>query len=363
MKRTLTWKVEPAQSEMTVEQFLRGHGCSHHVLTHLKQTGCGILLNGIRAYTNQKMNAGDELTIQIIEDQHSAGILPVKMALDIVYEDEDLLVVNKPGGMPIHPSMNHYENTLANGILYYFASQGIPFVYRCINRLDRDTSGLLIIAKHILSAAILSRMSAGRQIHREYLAVAEGILPESGTIDAPIARLNGSVLMRCVDSEHGQRAVTHFRRLAVCGPPEEILSSAVRESSAPPLRAQAKTLSSDVLETSEPDWNARQHSVPPSSDTSAYRAGYLSLASVTLETGRTHQIRVHMSHIGHPLAGDFLYNPDSPAPIQRQALHSHRLDFAHPITGKQLSFTCGMPADMRSLLGSTLPESAAGAPS
>ncbi len=323
---------------MTVEQFLRGRGCSHHVLTRLKQTERGILLGGDWAYTNQKLKAGDVLTIRIVEDQSSADLVPVQMPLDIVYEDEDLLVINKPSDMPIHPSINNYENTLANGVMYYFISQGIPFVYRCINRLDRDTSGLLIIAKHYLSSAILSRMSAERQIHREYLAIVEGILPESGTIDAPISRLDGSVLMRCVDHEHGQRAVTHFRRLSI--------------------------------------WDCQS---PPDS-----QSRYLSLAAVTLETGRTHQIRVHMSHIGHPLIGDFLYNPartqvsisqtgclnadcaipvnivqtdsaqaaylpfgESVPLIHRQALHSHKLEFPHPITGKSLSFTCEMPEDMR----------------
>ncbi len=298
---------------MTVEQFLRGRGCSHHVLTRLKQTERGILLNGEWAYTNQRLKAGDVLTIRIVEEQSSADLVPVQMPLDIVYEDEDLLVVNKPSDMPIHPSINNYKNTLANGIMYYFTSQGIPFVYRCINRLDRDTSGLLIIAKHYLSAAILSRISAERQIHREYLAIVEGILPESGTINAPIARLDGSVLMRCVDYERGQRAVTHFRRLSAC---KTDCDSTTQDSFKRSSTASAKSL-----------------------------PRFLSLATVTLETGRTHQIRVHMSHIGHPLIGDFLYNPISS--FGRQALHSHKLEFPHPITGEPLSFTCEMPEDMR----------------
>ena len=204
--------------------------------------------------------------------------------------------------MPIHPSMNNYDNTLANAVMYYFSEKGESFVYRCINRLDRDTSGLLILAKNMLSGAILSQMSANRQIHREYLAVTEGLLPESGTIDAPIARLEGSAIMRCVDYEHGEKAVTHFARLSYS---ELIPSTKCR--------------------------------------------GY-SLASVHLETGRTHQIRIHMKHIGHPLPGDFLYNPSSDAPITRQALHSHRLMFEHPITGESMNFICEMPDDMKQLL-------------
>ncbi len=370
MNRTIHWKIKQIHEGISVEQFLRAHGCSHHVLTRLKQTERGILLDGNWAYTNQKLKAGDVLTIQIVEDQSSADLVPVQMPLDIIYEDEDLLVVNKPSDMPIHPSINNYENTLANGVMYYFASQGIPFVYRCINRLDRDTSGLLIIAKHYLSAAILSHMSAERQIHREYLAIVEGILPESGTIDAPIARLDGSVLMRCVDHEHGQRAVTHFRRLSVwdCRSRRIAFPSAVAQ-----ISSSAQSPSKAAALQSSPNSQNRS----------------LSLAAVTLETGRTHQIRVHMSHIGHPLIGDFLYNPvrtqasssqteclrtdrmhaecSIPAniartdsvqksqllsekfvpPIGRQALHSHKLEFPHPITGKPLSFTCEMPEDMR----------------
>lgn len=294
MNRTLFWDI--AESGPTIEQFLRGHGCSHHVLTHLKRTEYGILLNGEWAYTNRRLTSGDRLEIRLIEEESSPGIVPVEMKLDVVYEDEDLMVINKPADTPIHPSINNYENTLANGVLYYFTSRNIPFVFRCINRLDRDTSGLLIIAKNMLSGAVLSQMSAARQISREYLAITQGLLPASGTIDAPIARTEDSAIMRCVDFLHGETAVTHYRCL-------------------------------------------KQISGTPS----------LSLASVRLETGRTHQIRVHMKYIGHPLIGDFLYHPDSMQLIGRQALHSHSLSFSHPITGKKLAFTCNMPEDMQKL--------------
>lgn len=298
MERILSWNIEPAYEAMSIEQFLRIRGCSHHVLTHLKRTECGILLNGTWAYTNQKLASGDELQIRVTEEESSPNILPVAMPLDIIYEDEDLMVINKPSDTPIHPSVNNHENTLANGVMYYFASRNIPFVYRCINRLDRDTSGLLIIAKNMFSGAILSRMSSARQIHREYLAITEGCLPASGTVDAPIARAADSAIMRCVDYERGENAVTHYTRI------RHIVSD---------------------------------------------RAS-LSLALVHLETGRTHQIRVHMKHIGHPLIGDFLYNPDSMTYIRRQALHSHRLCFPHPVSGKALDFTCDMPKDMQSVL-------------
>lgn len=298
MKRTLHWQIEKVHEGMSIEQFLRTHGCSHHVLTHLKRTECGILLNGAWAYTNQKVKESDTLEIRIVEEEPSSSIAPVRLPLDIVYEDEDLLIVNKSGDMPIHPSMGNHGNTLANGVMWYYASQGIPFVYRCINRLDRETSGLLIIAKNMYSASILSRMSSGRLIHREYLSIAEGRLPGHGTIDAPIARAAESAIMRCVDYENGDPAVTHYESLRTM---------------------TQKTAAGERI---------------------------LTLAAVRLETGRTHQIRVHMKHIGHPLIGDFLYNPGSTELIGRQALHSFRLSFCHPVTRQPLTFSCEPPDDM-----------------
>ena len=299
MERVLTWTIDGQQDGLKIEEFLRQKGCSHHVLTHLKRTECGICLNDVWAYSTQRMHSGDVLRIRITEQDSSDNIVPRQLPLSIVYEDEDILVINKSADMPIHPSINNYDNTLANAVAWYYEEQGIPFVYRCINRLDRDTSGLLIIAKNMLSGAILSQMSARREIHREYLAITEGVLPEEGTVTAPIARLEGSAIMRCVDFEKGESAVTHFRRLS-CH-------------------------TKDTGET-------------------------LSLASIHLETGRTHQIRIHMGHIGHPLIGDFLYNPESRTWITRQALHSHQLDFIHPVTGKEMHFTCEMPEAMKKTL-------------
>lgn len=295
MKRIFSWKIDLATETMSIEQFLRTHGCSHHVLTHLKRTECGILLNGIWAYTNQKLKAGDQLVIRVIEEESSPGILPVPMPLDIIYEDEDLMVINKERDTPIHPSVNNHENTLANTVMYYFSSQNIPFVYRCINRLDRDTSGLLIVAKHMLSGTILSTDMKQRRIHRTYLAIAKGLILEPGTVNAPIGRKEGSALERCVSFETGEQAVTHYEPL---------------------LRRE--------------DLN-------------------LTLLSLRLETGRTHQIRVHMGYIDHPLIGDYLYYPDRTR-INRQALHSWKLEFCHPITKERLQFEAPLPEDMRFIL-------------
>ena len=281
MNRTLNYHIATEDAGRKIGEFLRKRVYSRHVIIHLKKTEHGILLNGEWAYVGQILKEGDLLEIHIIEEEASDQIVPRELPLDIVYEDEDLMVINKPADMPIHPSINNYDNTLANALMWYFKKQGESFVYRCINRLDRDTTGLLIVAKNMLSGGILSDMSKNREIHREYLALAEGEVPESGVIDAPIARKEESVMERCVDFEKGDRAVTHFWRLD-------------------------------------------------------YRDGY-SLVRLKLETGRTHQIRVHMKYIGHPLTGDYLYNPDYRI-LDHQALHSWRLEFRHPITGACMKF-------------------------
>lgn len=173
-----------------------------------------------------------------------------------------------------------------------FSKKKETFVYRVINRLDRDTTGLLIIAKHALSACILSQMSSRREIHREYLAIAAGKVDEKGTICAPIGRADDSTVLRCVDEKNGDYACTHYQRLLY------------------------------------------------------HKESDCSLVRLRLETGRTHQIRVHMKHIGHPLPGDFLYNPDYRL-MHRQPLHSCHLDFRHPITGKAMHFEAEVPGDMR----------------
>ena len=286
MNRVLTYEITAEQAGTKIGDFLRTAGYSRHVIIHLKKTENGILLNGEWAYVGQFLKEGDHLEIRIIESESSEQIVPAELPLDIVYEDEDLLIINKPADMPIHPSINNYDNTLANALMWYYQQKGETFVYRCINRLDRDTTGLLIVAKNMLSGGILSDMSKKREIHREYLAIAEGEVPQEGVIDAPIARKEESVIERCVDFEKGDRAVTHYWRLD-------------------------------------------------------YRNGY-SLVRLKLETGRTHQIRVHMKYLGHPLTGDYLYNPDYRI-LNHQALHSWKLAFRHPVTGSQMQFKADPP--------------------
>lgn len=298
IKRTITYSTGPEHQGLTVEGYLRSLGYSHRLIVHLKNTDNGLLLDKRPIFAKTPLTADCRLTVNLTEEEDSPNVLPVNLPLSIVYEDADILVVDKAAGMPIHPSQGHYDNTLANAVAWYYRQQGQPFVYRAISRLDRDTSGLLVLAKHMLSACLLSGQMTGRKIRRRYLALVSGCIPESGTVDAPIGRISGSVIERFVDWEHGEHAVTHYRRL---------------------------------------DYN-------PDRD--------LSLVSLRLETGRTHQIRVHMAHIGHALPGDFLYNPDF-SQISRQALHSSRLEFSHPVTGEVMTFHAPLPPDMERLLTSS----------
>lgn len=294
MNRTLTYHITEDNAGLRIEQYLRRRGYSRQNLTDLKKMRESVLLNGVWSYLTQTISSGDSLIIRIQETKVSAKVPPSPFPLDILYEDEDILVVNKPAGMPIHPSMNNYYNSLANACAYYYQQQNKPFIFRCTNRLDRDTSGVTVIAKHMVSSNILSSYAYKHLIDREYLAIVRGnVIPSSGTIDAPLSRKSGSVIERIVDFEHGERAVTHYQ----------------------------------VVEE---------------------KNGH-SLVSLHLETGRTHQIRIHMKYLGFPLIGDYLYNPDMES-IHRQALHSHTLRFAHPITEEQMEFTAPLPEDMKRIL-------------
>ena len=293
VRRIFEYTISAEHSPAQIKSFLKQQGFSVRSMILLKQQENSVTVNGHPVFLTYVLQPGDCLRITLSEEISSEHVVPVKLPLDIVYEDADLLVVNKPAGMPIHPSLNNYENSLGNAVAWYFAKKEEPFVFRCINRLDRDTSGLTIIAKHIVSAGILSNRIAHKTdgILREYLAIVKGtVTPSEGTIDAPLGRKDGSIIERTIDFAHGERAVTHYR----------------------------------VIHT---------------------KNGH-SLLSLILETGRTHQIRVHLKYAGFPLIGDYLYNPDMER-ISRQALHAFRLKFRHPITGEFLEFTAPLPEDMQ----------------
>lgn len=294
MNRTIDYRIDEENAGLRVEQYLRRKGYSGQNLAEIKRMPKSILVNGIHYYMKQPLKAGDHLNVCICETKCSEKIPPVQIPLDIVYEDEDIIVINKPAGMPIHPSLNNYTNSMANALAWYYKEQGKPFIFRCCNRLDRDTSGLTIVSKHLVSGNILSNMTKRREVRREYLAIVRGhITPAAGKITAPLARKEGTIIERTVDWERGEEAITHYQ--------------VVKE--------------------------ANGHS----------------LVSLCLETGRTHQIRIHMKHLGHPLIGDYLYNPDMEY-MTRQALHSHHMEFMHPITGEHMSFTAPLPPDMATVL-------------
>ena len=294
MNRTFIYPIGPENATAKIKHYLRGRGYSKQLLAQLANQPGSICVNDQPKYMSERLSGGDLLTVHICENKVSEKILPVKLPLDILYEDEDIIVVNKPAGMPTHPSLKNYDNSLANALAYYFKTQNKAFVFRCTNRLDRDTSGVTVISKHLLSSGILFNMAVRHEIDREYLAIVKGCdLPDTGRIAAPLGRKPGSIIERTIDFDHGESAVTHYKVLK--------------------------------------------------------KENGHSLVSIHLETGRTHQIRIHMKYIGYPLIGDYLYNPDMTL-IGRQALHSYKMSFKHPINGKWMEFTAPMPADMEHII-------------
>lgn len=289
MKRIVTYHWGHVDIGATVERFLRRQGVSHRVLVDLKNTENGILLDGLPIRTIDRLPEHGTLRICLPETDRSDTIPQADIPLQIEYEDEDFFVINKPAGIAVHPSPHNRENTIANGLAALYARRNAPFVFRPIGRLDKNTSGLIVLAKNALSAGLLTTQATQKIMCHTYLAVCTGQLPASGTIDAPIARTQDSAIRRVVRSD-GDHAVTHYERLCTAH-------------------------------------------------------GY-SLARVWLETGRTHQIRVHFAHIGYPLPGDFLYCPDF-SQIARHALHAHTLMLQQPITGQSLSFIAPLPPDMQ----------------
>ena len=249
-----------------------------------------ILLNNKICDTRSMTNAGDIITIDFNYEEDNSNIVPTQMNLDIVFEDDWLLIINKPAGIAIHPSILHYSDSLCNGIRFYFDKIGLKKKVRPVNRLDLNTSGLVVFAKcEYIQECLISQMK-NNEFKKEYLAVCNGIFEKkSGTINLPIARKENSIIERCI-SEDGQPSITHY----------------------------------EVLK-----------------DFDNY-----SLVKCSLETGRTHQIRVHMSAIGHPLLGDSLYGSISDL-IDRQALHCYNLQFIHPVNNNVLNFYGELPIDFK----------------
>lgn len=280
-------------NKLNINQILQNElNISSRLLYKLIKKNC-IFNNTNICDTRNFANTGDILEINFDYTEDNSNIVSTKMNLEIVYEDEWLLIVNKPAGIAIHPSILHYSDSLCNGIKFYFDSINLKKKVRPVNRLDLNTSGLVIFAKcEYIQECLISQMK-NNTFKKEYLAICNGMFKKtSGTINLPIARKENSIIERCI-SENGQASITHY----------------------------------EVLKQFD---------------------NYC-LVRCTLETGRTHQIRVHMSSIGHPLIGDSLYGSISDF-INRQALHCYKLCFLHPITKKLMDFCGEIPLDFENLI-------------
>lgn len=284
--RTLRYTIEPEFDGKTVESYLRGHvKISLALLRSQKRVPDGITLNGKHIRSVDIIRQGDILALNIPDDERSS--IPSDYPLEIIYEDEDIIIINKPAELPMHESHNHQGDTLANALAGHLLKEGKPAVFRAVGRLDKGTSGAALCALNTFAAARLS----GR-IEKEYLAVPTGKYTKSGTIDKPIYRPDPIKTYRTAD-DRGDRAVTHYTPLE-------------------------------------------------------YGDNY-SLLSVRLETGRTHQIRVHFAFLGTPLYGDTMYGKADDI-IPHQALHCKSLSFIHPVTNERMTVEAEMPEEMVRLL-------------
>ncbi|SEG13175.1 23S rRNA pseudouridine1911/1915/1917 synthase [Caloramator fervidus] len=287
----IIFKVTKEDEGKRLDNFLKYEkGFSTRLIKKITKNDC-VFINGKVAWADDILKEGDEIEV-IIKENKSQDISPEDIPLDIVYEDEDVLVVNKPPFMVVHPTKSHQSGTLANGVMNYFTKTSQNCIVRLVNRLDRDTSGLVIIAKSQFAHQAMAKMFENNQVKKEYLAIVEGKMEGKGTIDLPIDRPSLDSVKRCV-IETGQRAITHY----------EVIKS----------------------------------------------NNEVSLVKLLLETGRTHQIRVHLSHIGHPILGDELYGNKSHF-INRQALHAYKLVFKKVRGDSLVECKADLPLDMLKVL-------------
>ncbi len=289
----LQWKITAREAGLLIREFLKDNHISKTALTDIKFDGGFIQVNGQEVNVRYVLREGDVLQVGFPEEVPSEGMKGEDLPLNILYEDDYLLVVNKPAGVNSIPSREHPSGSLANRLIEYYQRIGLKSAAHIVTRLDRDTSGLVLIAKHRHVHHLFSEQQRSRKIHRMYQAFAEGsICPDAGTIEQPIARKRDSIIEREV-SEEGQYACTHYQ---VIGRHKEFTH-----------------------------------------------------VKLKLETGRTHQIRVHLAWLGFPLAGDELYGGTRRF-IRRQALHCCSLSFEHPFLHKPLIFDQPLPEDMNCLL-------------
>ena len=287
MKRSIDYVIDEAYDGKKLKVWLRGRlKTSARSVNILKNDPEGLKRNGEHIRTIDLLRAGDIVTVTFPEEE--TAILPTDCAdLSVVYEDADILIVNKPAGLAVHPTHNHQGDTLANQVAAYYAGKNV--VFRAVGRLDKCTSGLMVLALNRHAASVLPD-----RVQKEYLAVAGGEFHGSGTVDRNIFRPDPMKTLRAVspDNSEGERAVTHWEALAT--------------------------------------------------------DGRRTLLRINLETGRTHQIRVHFASLGAPLAGDAMYGSTDTA-MDRAALHCAKLTLTHPVTWEPLTFTAPLPEDMRNL--------------
>lgn len=291
----LSFVVSREDTGKTVKHILKNRlNISEHLVKKMKFSD-KITLNSVSVHVNAPVKEGDIVEACIDADESNEAIIPEPMKLDILFEDESLIVINKPSDMVVHPAAKHFTGTIANGLMYYLMQKNIRTLIRPVSRLDRDTSGIIVFALNPFVQESLIRQMHNKTYLKEYIGIVYGSFSESsGTIELPIERLEGSIMLRHI-SESGAPSVTHY----------------------------------EVLEQYD---NA-------------------ALLKFNLETGRTHQIRVHCQAIGHPLIGDSLYSlPQYECVyddiISRQALHSFHASFNHPVTGERLDFTASAPSDI-----------------
>lgn len=283
MPRKIDYTVTEEYDGRKVIHFLRGCcGVSSRLLRSIKFTDDGMKLNGVKTRTIDRLKCGDVVTITIPDDENAPE--PLAAEIDVIYEDDDILVINKSPFMAMHPTHNHQGDTLANAVSAYLKEKGNTASFRAVGRLDKGTSGVVVCALNPFAAGKLSG-----KITKEYSALVEGNLPETGTVDVPIYRPDPMKTLRACSYEIGvEPAVTHWET-------EKVFDGAT-------------------------------------------------LINLKLETGRTHQIRVHMSYIGHPLAGDTMYGDFLPE-IGHQLLHCRKCSFIHPVTEKEMRFEAPFPKD------------------
>ncbi|MCR4594867.1 MAG: RluA family pseudouridine synthase [Clostridiales bacterium] len=288
MDRYIEYTIDKEYHGKKVEAFMRRKmNASARLIRGLKHIPDGITVNGSHARTIDLLSEGDILRFHITEKDDFEYAEAVEMNLEVLYEDNDLLIINKPAGLPNHPSHNHQGDTLANAVAYHLEKEGKTARFRSVGRLDRGTSGIVVCALNRFCAAKLSG-----KIYKEYLAVCEGEYEGEGTIDKPIYRPDPIITKRTVD-ERGERAITEWKAL------------------------KSK--------------NGR------------------TLLRIHLVTGRTHQIRVHFSSLGTPLCGDTMYGERTDE-ISHQALHCTYIRFIHPVTGETIEIESPMPEDMEKLM-------------